>query len=375
MRSKKPADRDDHDQVYRLVLAGWGAQAIRTLAALSVAEHLDEHSLTAHQIAERTSSDPDMTYRVLRAGVALGFLQYEGAATTFTGTPRLEILHADSPFTLKHFAQTAPGPAFWPPLMRLTETVRRGSNYVEEMLGGDVWNFFAEHEDEARIFRSAMTDLSTPVIREAVAVIGDVDGEFVIDVGGANGAFVGQLLQRNSRLNGAVLDLSQAMAGVAETANLLGLSDRMTGIAGDFLDSVPAADLYLLKFILHDWNDESCIKILSAIRHSMKPKETSALHRRDGDCRSRRPCDLVERSSHGHHDAWRFHWQRTRHVGIRNTFARSGLGRGSYHAATPALSGHRGASALRSFSGYSVTVAAVVMAKAGVSSAARSIAA
>jgi hypothetical protein len=155
--------------------------------------------------------------------------------------------------------------------MRLTETVRRGSNYVEEMLGGDVWNFFAEHDDEARIFRSAMTDLSTPVIREAVAVIGDVDGEFVIDVGGANGAFVGQFLQRNSRLNGAVLDLSQAMAGVAETANLLGLSDRMTGIAGDFLDSVPAADLYLLKFILHDWNDESCIKILSTIRHSMKP--------------------------------------------------------------------------------------------------------
>jgi hypothetical protein len=271
MRSKKPADRDDHDQVYRLVMAGWGAQVIRTLAALSVAEHLDEHSLTAHQIAERTSSDPDMTYRVLRAGVALGFLQYESATTTFTGTPRLKILHADSPFTLKHFAQTAPGPAFWPPLMRLTETVRRGSNYVEEMLGGDVWNFFAEHDDEARIFRSAMTDLSTPVIREAVAVIGDVDGEFVIDVGGANGAFVGQFLQRNSRLNGAVLDLSQAMAGVAETANLLGLSDRMTGIAGDFLDSVPAADLYLLKFILHDWNDESCIKILSTIRHSMKP--------------------------------------------------------------------------------------------------------
>jgi hypothetical protein len=270
----KPTDHDEHDEVYRLIMAGWGSQVIGTLAALSVAEYLAERSLTADQIAEQACSDPNMTYRVLRAGAALGFLEYDPTTTAFTGTRRLEILHPDSPFTLKHYAQTVPRPAFWLPAMRLTETVTRGSNYAEEMLGGDVWHFFADHDDDARIFRSAMTDLSTPVIREAADVIdgiGEVDNGFVVDVGGANGAFVGELLKRHVQLNGAVLDLPQAMAGVSETAQHLGVSDRMTGLAGDFFASVPAADLYLLKFILHDWHDASCIKILSAIRRSMKP--------------------------------------------------------------------------------------------------------
>jgi hypothetical protein len=271
MREKTLTDHDEHDEVYRLIMAGWGSQVIGALSALSVAEHLAGHSLTAHQIAERACTDPDGTFRVLRAGVALGFLDYESSTKTFTGTEKLAILHVDCPFTLKHYAQTVTGRAFWLPAMRLTETVRRGGNYAEETLGGDVWQFLAEDDEEARIFRSAMTDLSAPVIREAVAVIGNVDGSFAIDVGGANGAFVGALLQRNPQLDGAVLDLPQAMAGVDETARDLGLTDRMTGIAGDFFSSVPGADLYLLKFVLHDWDDGSCVKILSNIRRSMKP--------------------------------------------------------------------------------------------------------
>lgn len=271
MKSTKPVTREDCDEVYRLIMAGFGAQVVRALAVLSIAEHLDGDSQTAQQIAERACTDPGMTFRLLRAGVALGFLEYDSETRAFTGTAKLEVLHRDCSYTLKHYARTAPGPAFWLPAMRLPETVRRGSNYAEEMLGGDVWDFFAKHEEEGRTFRTAMTDLSTPVIREAASVIGEVGGEFVVDIGGANGAFVGEFLQRNPHLNGAVLELPTAMAGVAETAHRLGCSDRMTGIAGDFLISVPAADLYLLKFILHDWDDDSCVKILSNICSSMKP--------------------------------------------------------------------------------------------------------
>jgi O-methyltransferase domain len=271
MHSTRSVDQEDHDDVYRLIMAGWGSQVIRTLAALSIAEHLDRGALTARQIAERACSDNDMTYRILRAGVALGFLEYDAENATFSGTPRLEILHPDCVLTLKHYAQTAGGPAFWLPAMRMPETVTRGSNHVEEMLGGDVWDFFAGEEAEARTFREAMSDISTPLIREAVAVIGDLGGEFAVDVGGANGAFVGELLRCNTHLSGAVLDLPQAMAGVAETTRRLDLSERMTGIDGDFFHSVPRADRYLLKFILHDWSDDSCVKILSNIRRSMAP--------------------------------------------------------------------------------------------------------
>lgn len=265
------AAQDEHDDVFSLVLAGYAAQVVRTLASLSVAEHLEHGALTAAQIAQRASSDPDMTYRVLRAAVGLGMLKYDKASTTFTGTGRLGIVHKDSPFTLKHYAQALAGPAFWHTLLRLPDAVRRGRDYVQETLGGDLWDYFAEHDEEARTFRTAMTDVSRPVVRDAGAVIDTSRGGFVVDVGGAEGTFVSELLQRNPRLTGAVLDLQQAMPAVAEQSRSWGVSDRMTGIAGDFFESVPAADYYLLKFVLHDWSDESCIEILSNIRRAMNP--------------------------------------------------------------------------------------------------------
>jgi hypothetical protein len=271
MRSTTSAAQHDHDEVYHLIMAGWGAQVVRTLASLSVAEHLDGAALTAEQIADRAYSDAKMTYRVLRAGVALGLLDYDAVTRAFSATSRLEILHRDSPFTLKHYAQAAIGPAYWLPAVRLPDTVRRGSNHVQEALGASVWEFLADRREEAQMFWAAMTDISAPVIRDAVSAIEVAGAGLAVDVGGAEGAFVAELLEANPHLRGVVLDLPEAMAGVAEESRRRGLGERMSGIGGDFFDSVPAADLYLLKFVLHDWSDESCVKILSNIRRAMNP--------------------------------------------------------------------------------------------------------
>jgi hypothetical protein len=84
-----------------------------------------------------------------------------------------------------------------------------------------------------------------------------------------DGAFVGELLHANQHLTGVVLDLDDAMPGVVKESRRRELADRMSGIGSDFFDSVPAADLYLLKFALHDWSDQSCIKILDNIRGAM----------------------------------------------------------------------------------------------------------
>lgn len=265
------AGYDEHDELAILILAGYGAQVVRSFANLSIAEHLADGPLTAKQLAGHASSDPDMTYRLLRAGVSLGLLEYDRTTEAFAPTSRLGILHQDSPFTLKHFAQAAAGPAFWQTSIRLADSVRRGRNYVEETLGADLWGYLGQHNDEAWMFRTAMTDISAPVVRDAVAALDAAASGFVVDVGGASGTFVGEMVQRNRHLTGAVFDLPQAMPGVAEHAEQLGIPDRMSGIAGDFFESVPAADYYLLKFILHDWSDESCIKILSNIRRAMKP--------------------------------------------------------------------------------------------------------
>jgi SAM-dependent methyltransferase len=271
MGSEKVATRADHDKVYQMIMASFQSQVVRTLALLSAAEHLQASALTAGEIAERESSDPDMTYRVLRAGASLGFLNYDRDTKQFVGTPLLDVLREDSPLSLKYYAQIAPSRAFWPTTLMLPETVREGKTHVVDALGSTVFEYFAEHEDQARMFSAAMTNLSTPVIREAVAAIDTRDARLAVDVGGANGAFIVELLQRNPELQGTVLDLPRVIPGVLEAANAHGLEERMTGIAGDFFEKIPPADIYLLKFVLHDWDDESCIKILSNIRDAMKP--------------------------------------------------------------------------------------------------------
>ena len=261
-----------YDRVFEIIMAGWGSQAVRTLAELSVAEHLESQSLTADEIARRESTDPAMTYRLLRAGVALGMLEYDADSGLFHGTPLLSMLHQDSDISLKYYAMACLDRALWLPALYLPEAVRTGHSQAEQALGSDVFTYLSQHQDEGRKFGAAMTNLSGPVIREAVPVIDIGEARTVVDVGGAEGAFAAELVQRHPQLSGLVLDLPHAMPGVAEEAARRGLGDRIAGVPGDFFDKVPSGDIYLLKFILHDWDDESCVKILSNIRAAMNPR-------------------------------------------------------------------------------------------------------
>jgi hypothetical protein len=265
------ATKAAHEEVYWLSMAGIGSQIVRTLADLSVAEHLSGGPLTAEEIARRCSSVPDTTYRFLRAAACLGFLTYDDATSRFTGTPKLAVLHGDSPLGLKHFALACAGPAFWLSSIRMTDTVVAGHNFVAEALGAELWQYFDAHPNEGETFQRAITDLSMPVIFDAVDQIEVADAELVVDVGGARGAFAAELVERHPRLDGVVLDLASAMPGVEDESRRRGLGSRLTGTSGDFFDSVPVADIFLLKFILHDWDDATCVKILTNIRNAMKP--------------------------------------------------------------------------------------------------------
>jgi hypothetical protein len=262
---------DHYDRLFQIIMAANGTQVVRTLAMLSVAEHLQSERLTAEEIAARESSDPSMTYRVLRAGVGLGLLEYDPDGRVFSGTDMLRLLHRDGPITLKNYAQLTGDPVFWGPAVFLPETVRRGRNHLTETLGCEVFEYFGRHPDVAQLFGAAMTDVSSPVVDAAVAAIAVAEGSTVVDVGGANGALLCALLRRHPSLSGTVLDLPHVMPGVAEEAARWELTDRVTGVAGDFFESVPAGDLFLLKHVLHDWDDESSVRILSNIRAAMRP--------------------------------------------------------------------------------------------------------
>src|ERR1700748_861854 len=129
------SDSDDYTRVYRLVMAAWGSQAIRCLAGLSIAEHLEDEALSARQIAQRESVDPGMLFRLLRAGAAMGLLHYNSNEDTFSTTPSLRILHKDASESLKYYAQSVMGQAFWLPGLRLPQAIAQGRTQTEDALG------------------------------------------------------------------------------------------------------------------------------------------------------------------------------------------------------------------------------------------------
>jgi hypothetical protein len=221
---------------------------------------------------KRESSDRGTTFRLMRACTALGLLAYNPDNDVFTGTALLKTLQKGGHNSLRELALVQTSPGHWLPWGKFTDAVRKGKPQTHEVLGNDIFGYFGDHPDEATLFSSAMTNLSTPVIREAVSVIDTQDVGTAVDVGGANGAFVLELMAANPTLRGVSLDLPHVIPGADAEAQQRGLSDRFTGTQGDFFDSVPAGDLYLLKYILHDWDDDNCVKILTNCRRNMNPR-------------------------------------------------------------------------------------------------------
>ena len=258
-----------HAAVMQMATGFWVSQIVRTAADLSLAEHLQDGPRSAAEIAVKEAADPSAVFRLMRACTSLGLLAYEG--DRFAATPLLSVLHRDCPLSVKNFALAQTAPGHWLTWGRMSETVRQGVSQAPAALGSTIFEYFGAHPEEGALVGAAMTDLSMPVIHEAVAVLEPAGASSVVDVGGADGAFVLELMAAHPDLHGTVLELPHAVAGAEAAAERRGFGDRFTSVAGDFLDAVPTGDLYLLKYILHDWNDATSVKILQNCRKAMRP--------------------------------------------------------------------------------------------------------
>ncbi|WP_216901924.1 methyltransferase [Nocardia alni] len=242
-------------------------QVLHALAALHVADHLDGGPRTAAQVAADEGSHPRATYRLMRAAAGLGVLNYEGDGR-FGLTGRGRLLRTGVPGSMRSFVLVQAGRSHWQPWGLFPDAVRQGVSQSRAALGADTFEYFSKPENagEAALFAEAMADLSGLVTQGAVAAVDTTGVSTVVDVGGADGQFVLALLAGDPALRGQVLDLPHAAERAGKEAARRGLSDRFSGVAGDFFTEVPAADLYLLKTVLHDWDDEQCANILRNCR-------------------------------------------------------------------------------------------------------------
>jgi hypothetical protein len=253
-----------------MVTSHWIPQVVRAAIDLSLPEHLAREALTADEIAQREGSAPATTYRLMRACVVIGLLTADDQGRLH-GTELLDTLRKDRPGSLRGLALSTTLPGQWLAWNEFSASVRGGHARVEQALGGDFFDYLERHPAEARDFSEGLTSTTALWTSTAAKVIDTTGVGVAVDVGGAHGSLLHLLLEDNPALRGIVLDRPNIVAGAVAEAERKGLAARIDVIGGDFFESVPAADLMLLKMILHDWDDASCVTILINCRRALNP--------------------------------------------------------------------------------------------------------
>jgi hypothetical protein len=263
------AEASDYARMMGMVTGFWVTQTVRAAALYNLADHLAAGTDTPEAIAEAESTDPDATRRLMRTCASLGLMSSEDGRH-FAGTPLLGTLRQDDPRSLRYFAISQSAPGHWLPWGRFPEAVRTGRHQVTEAHAeANIFDYFAKHLDEAAFFTESMTDLSRAAALDIAAVLDTKGTTLALDIGGASGDVVRAMMRANRELGGGVFDLPHIVPTAAQAAKAEGLDERFTTVGGDFFESVPAADLYVLKYILHDWDDVNCVRILRNCRAAL----------------------------------------------------------------------------------------------------------
>ena len=218
----------------------------------------------------RVTADEDTLLRLMRVLVALG-VYTKDAEDRYANTRLGEVLRSDVPGSMRPLARTFQDPATWGAWGHLAHSVRTGENAFEALHGVDVWSYRRAHPAANAVFNANMAAL-TSRMAAAVADAYDFAGRSsVVDVGGGDGVLLEAILDRHEHLTGTVFDLPQALPSAPSDSASESVVARWSAAPGDFFEAVPAADVHVLKKVLHDWSDDQCVEILTTCRRSLRP--------------------------------------------------------------------------------------------------------
>jgi hypothetical protein len=261
---------DPHQQLIQILGGFWVARSVQVAASLKLADQIDgESSRAVADIAAATGTHPDALYRLLR-GLASAGIFAEELPGRFRHTPTSRLLRTGEPGTMRAFFESVAGGSHYAAWGALDQAVRSGKTAFDQVHGEDAWAWFAKHPHEQRTFDQAMSDM-TALFNPAIAKALDLSNvKILIDVGGGHGGLLASLLTSNPHLHGVLFDQPHVVEGGRQRIIGDALSGRCRIAGGDFFESIPSgADACLMKFILHDWDDERSARILRNVHKAL----------------------------------------------------------------------------------------------------------
>jgi hypothetical protein len=257
-------------ELIRLINNGSMSQAACVAAELGIADHLAHGPKSAAEIARATGAHAPSLQRLMQALTSLD-LCVECDDGCFALTPMGAHLRTDAPNSLRSWTILC-GKYVWPVAGELLRSVKTGEATRARAGGGDRFGHLETDEEAAVVFNGAMAELSRLVSSEVLRSYHFHGMHRIVDVGGGYGALLGAVLQAHPQLRGVLLDLPHAIAGARAHLTETGVADRCELVAGSFFESIPGGgDAYLLKAVLHDWNDKEAVTILRNCRRAVAP--------------------------------------------------------------------------------------------------------
>lgn len=246
------------------------SEAIHVAATLGLADLLKDGARSSDDLAEATGTHPRSLYRLLRALASVGVF-HEDDGRRFSLTPLGDCLRSDAAEPLRSWAVHIGRPEFRAAWDHLLHSVRTGENAWRHLHGTSAWEYRARHPEAGAIFDRAMTELSRGAARAVVDAYDFARFACVVDVAGGHGALLAAILTRYPSMRGVLFDQPHVVAGAGDVLRAAGVADRCDVVGGDFFEDVPSGgDGYVLKSILHDWEDNEAIAILQACRRAVR---------------------------------------------------------------------------------------------------------
>lgn len=263
-------DSDPTHAVRRLIEGYQISQAIHAAALLGIADLLADGSRANEELAAATGTHAPTLYRLLRALASVEVLR-ELDDRRFELTALGECLRSDVPNSLASWAAFVGRPYYWQAWAGLLHSVHTGENAFRHINGMDVWTYRSNHPEENAIFNRAMIALSRRSFAELLATYDFGRFQTLVDVGGGNGALLAAILAAHPTVQAILFDQPHVVPAAPALLAQAGVAGRCQVVAGDFFTEVPSgADAYVLRVIIHDWEDEESISILRTVRSAIR---------------------------------------------------------------------------------------------------------
>ncbi|MBL8149173.1 MAG: methyltransferase [Blastocatellia bacterium] len=256
-------------QMLQMITGYWLSQAIYVAAKLNIADLLKDEPKNVDQLAQATQSNSEFLYRILRALASVGIFD-EFESKTFRLTPLAECLISNTPNSVRDVAVFS-GEEQYKAWGNILYSVKEGASAFQKTYGTSPFQYFVNHPEVSLLFDRSMSNVAHATHLAILAVYNFSNIETLVDVGGGKGALLKAILRANPHLKGVLFDLPHVVQDSFDEEADADLKGRFEAVGGNFFESVPSGyDAYILSTVIHDWDDESSIKILKKCREAMR---------------------------------------------------------------------------------------------------------